>query len=153
MPVAEFTRLPKHTIPLHYDLSIFPNLNDFTNTGNIQIQLKIDKQKLTSNIIRIHACEIEIKKALLNDTPFQSVSYCEDNEEAHLTFGQNLEEFLSEILTEKDDDNLLSIEYSSTINNKLKGFYRSKFVNRQGKEDYIATTHFEPTGSDFFWRF
>jgi puromycin-sensitive aminopeptidase len=37
----------------------------------------------------------------------------------------------------------LHIKYTGIINNKLKGFYRSKYTNRAGAESYAAVTQFE----------
>ncbi len=37
----------------------------------------------------------------------------------------------------------LHIKYVGTLNNKLKGFYRSKYTNKAGEEAYAAVTQFE----------
>jgi len=43
---------------------------------------------------------------------------------------------------------VLSIEFAGILNDKLKGFYRSKYTGADGQEErYAAVTHFEPTGA------
>ncbi len=37
----------------------------------------------------------------------------------------------------------LSIAFSGELNDKMKGFYRSKYKNLQGEEKYCAVTQFE----------
>jgi puromycin-sensitive aminopeptidase len=37
----------------------------------------------------------------------------------------------------------LHIDYSGILNDKLKGFYRSKYTHPSGEERYAATTQFE----------
>jgi puromycin-sensitive aminopeptidase len=41
---------------------------------------------------------------------------------------------------------VLSLEFAGTLNDKLKGFYRSKYTSADGQEErYAAVTQFEPT--------
>ena len=37
----------------------------------------------------------------------------------------------------------LNLQFSGTISEKLRGFYRSRYVTPDGDERYVATTHFE----------
>ncbi len=37
----------------------------------------------------------------------------------------------------------LHIKYTGSLNDKLKGFYRSKYTNKAGEEAYAAVTQFE----------
>jgi len=37
----------------------------------------------------------------------------------------------------------LKIKFEGTLNDRMKGFYRSKFKNDKGEDDFMATTQFE----------
>jgi puromycin-sensitive aminopeptidase len=37
----------------------------------------------------------------------------------------------------------LKIKFEGILNDKLKGFYRSKYLHPSGQEKYAATTQFE----------
>ena len=39
----------------------------------------------------------------------------------------------------------LHLEFTGILNDKLRGFYRSRFTDDDGVEHYIATTQFEST--------
>ena len=38
---------------------------------------------------------------------------------------------------------LLSMDFTGQLNDKLKGFYRSKYTGEDGSEKFCAATHFE----------
>ena len=37
----------------------------------------------------------------------------------------------------------LALDFTGELNNKMKGFYRSKYTGLDGKKQYCAVTHFE----------
>ncbi|KAF2359939.1 hypothetical protein FHG87_009311 [Trinorchestia longiramus] len=39
----------------------------------------------------------------------------------------------------------ISMQYQGFLNDKLVGFYRSKYITEDGKESWMATTQFSPT--------
>ena len=107
--MPEFTRLPKHFQPTHYDLTVHPNLKNFSNFGKLKINLKIDSSKITNNIIRIHSSEIVIESAVFNGESSKNITYDVENEEAHLEFFESGVEFSHAV---KDgNENLLEISY------------------------------------------
>ena len=107
--MPEFTRLPKHFQPTLYDLTVHPNLKNFTNFGKLKINLKIDSSKITNNIIRIHSSEIVIESAVFNGQTSKNITYDVENEEAHLEFFESGVEFSHAV---KDgNENLLEISY------------------------------------------
>lgn len=57
-----------------------------------------------------------------------------ESEVATITFGQELPAGVS---------GRLHIEFAGQLNDKLKGFYRTKYVHPSGEERYAATTQFE----------
>ena len=42
---------------------------------------------------------------------------------------------------------MLSIDYDGILNDKLRGFYRTKQVRENGEETFGAVCHFEATGA------
>ena len=63
-----------------------------------------------------------------------SVVLNEESEVATLSFGEELL---------KVGSAKLFIEYTGELNDKLKGFYRSKYIHPSGEVRYAATTQFE----------
>ena len=49
-------------------------------------------------------------------------------------------EFPSDLAT---GEATLLLEYTGTLNDQMRGFYRSKYTDPSGKEKYAATTQFE----------
>lgn len=48
----------------------------------------------------------------------------------------------------------ISLKFRGTLNDKMKGFYRSSYKDATGKEQFIATTQFEVSSlkrSPIFW--
>ena len=70
-----------------------------------------------------------------NGTTLEStnVALNEESELATITFGNAL----------KVGAGKLHINFTGLLNDKLKGFYRSKYVHPSGEERYAATTQFE----------
>ena len=68
-----------------------------------------------------------------NKTKSKQVELNEASEVAKITFGQAL----------VPGSGKLHISYTGQLNDKLKGFYRSKYIHSSGEERYAATTHFE----------
>lgn len=61
------------------------------------------------------------------------IHFDEENETAAIVFGETLNAGVAK----------LHISFSGTINDRLKGFYRSKYIHPSGEERYTATTQFE----------
>ncbi|EGC38962.1 hypothetical protein DICPUDRAFT_45518 [Dictyostelium purpureum] len=123
--------LPDNVIPSKYDLHIKPNLKDFVFDGQVDITVNIVKPTKT---IIIHSIDIDIKSAsILNQKA--TITYYEPEEVAILEFPNELS------VTE---NTVLSIDFTGILNDKLKGFYRSKYTV-DGEDRYIGTTQFEAT--------
>ena len=91
-----------------------------------------------SSSIVLNAAELEISKAKI--TQAGKALYCTTNldtalERATLTADGTLD----------PGEARLEIDFKGTLNDQLSGFYRSKFVDNQGQDAYIATTQFEAT--------
>ena len=82
-------RLPRHVVPSHYDIQLEPDLETFTFTGSVGID--VDVITATSKI-SLNAAEIDIKSATLTSGQVVAeISYDEQFERATLHLADELE--------------------------------------------------------------
>ncbi|TAN21155.1 MAG: M1 family peptidase [Actinomycetota bacterium] len=128
-------RLPRNIVPSKYSIRLRPDFEAFSFWGHESIQLSI---KEISESIVLNAAELLIGSARVtqNGTAFQcTVELDPELERAKLSFEGTL----------SPGDAVLEIDFQGTLNDQLSGFYRSKFLDENGKTHYIATTQFEAT--------
>jgi len=123
-------RLSKNIAPIEYDIQLKPDLDNFTFAGIEIITLLVSK---ATKILTLHSKEIEIETARIGEI-FGKVSYNEKSETATFTFPKNIEDGVMQ----------LHIVFKGIINDKMRGFYRSKYSVSE-KEYFMATTQFEAT--------
>ena len=131
------TMLPTAVRPSAYDLTLHPDLEKFTFLGEEDIDLTIHEP--TSEIV-MNADEIEIQEARLTLADGASLEPCcidFDKEEETVTVG--FDEELS------PGQARLHLKFMGELNDKLRGFYRSKYTDSEGAEKYLATTQLEAT--------
>ena len=128
-------QLEKHIFPIHYDLTLAPDLLSSTFSGKEIIKIKIDKEV---NKIILHSKDIDI----------ETVKYTNGKEEqfaTKITYDTEKETTIFYFKNKiKKGRGGLSIVFSGIINDNLRGFYKSKYL-LDGKEKHIATTQFEAT--------
>ncbi len=116
--------------PTHYSLHLEPNLETFKFKGRSVIDMEsetpVSEVTLHTLEITYHDVKVQIGEELLD------VKYSEDPEkqELHLHFPKPASKFS------------LHFDYTGEHNDKLAGFYRSKFFV-DGKEEYVAVTQFQ----------
>ncbi|HEY2039347.1 MAG TPA: M1 family metallopeptidase [Edaphobacter sp.] len=125
-PAAFAQRLPGGVHPEHYSLTLTPDLNAATFTGEETIDVVLDTP---SKEITLNAIEI---KFLSVKAGSQTAEVSEDKakEQATFTFPEALPAGKA----------TLKISYTGILNDKLRGFYLSKTKKRN-----YAVTQFEPT--------
>src|SRR6266404_7282141 len=123
-------RLSKNVTPIAYNIELKPDLDNFTFTGIETITLNILEK--TKNIT-LHSKEIEIDTADISKI-FAKISYDKNRETATFAFPKI-------IPTGKYK---LTLVFKGILNDKMRGFYRSKYVVN-GRERHMATTQFEAT--------
>ena len=129
-------RLPGATVPSAYDLRLTPDLSSFTFDGEvaISIELRDPTRKITLNAI-----ELEVKDALFSRPDGEpvsgEVSYDPAAETVTITFPQEL----------RPGGATLILSFAGILNDRLRGFYRSAYVDGEGRERHLASTQFEPT--------
>jgi len=121
----------KDVFPTHYDLDFEPDFKKFIFHGKERVSVKISKP--TSKII-LNSAELEIKKCRItwNGKEIKpKIILDTKTEELTLVFSQKI-----------SGTAILSIDFIGQLNDKLVGFYRSKYKYK-GKEKHLATTQFE----------
>ena len=133
-----FQRLPQNVKPILYDITLKPDLVNFTFAGIQSVQVEVVS---STNSIVLNSTEIDIVSASfssINDgTEIQgSISYDEKEERVILTFNETI----------KPGKGHLKLVFNGILNDKMVGFYRTQYRSPlTNKDEYAATTQFEPT--------
>lgn len=126
-------RLPVHITPHRYKIMLKPDLEEFTFYGEETIDIDVSKR---TKEITLHSADLEIDSAELlhksKDVWAGKIAYNEKAETVTLAFPKTIEE----------GKGILKIIFRGILNDKMRGFYRSKYMV-DGGEKYLATTQFE----------
>ena len=147
------SRLPKHTIPLHYNIN-YSKLDLVTGIfkGSVEISLKFCGKTLIDSI-QLHTLELHIldgslkqvsssgcDDASIHEYKLTEIRYCKRNQISSLLF----DGFKSSELSEGELC-VLSLDFSGKLNKQMKGLYQSNYTGLDGKNQVMACTQFEPT--------
>lgn len=126
-------RLPRHTLPDHYDIRLVLDLDTFTFTGSVGIDLEVTEA--TQNLV-LNAAEVEIKSAeLSNGVGIEEIVHDHEQERATLALASVLEPGAYR----------LELEHSGIINDQLRGLYRAFYKDADGQTHPIATSQCQST--------
>ena len=130
-------RLPTTVRPQKYALTLRPDLAAFTFEGEEDVVLRVSRPEKT---IVLHANELKVKEAgvtLANGSlvPAANIEHDEASQQLRLTFPRAIPAGTA----------TLSLKFTGILNDRLRGFYRSKYTTADGKEGWMATTQFEAT--------
>ncbi|XP_030094078.1 thyrotropin-releasing hormone-degrading ectoenzyme [Serinus canaria] len=131
-------RLPRHLRPLHYNLMLSAFMENFTFSGEVNVQLEV---RNASRYIVLHAHRMHI----------EAVRVAEDKlaggvQVARTFFYPQTQMFvvvLNRSLEVQKSYNL-KIIYNALIENELLGFFRSSYV-LHGERRFLGVTQFSPT--------
>ncbi|HEV7423827.1 MAG TPA: M1 family metallopeptidase, partial [Candidatus Paceibacterota bacterium] len=123
-------RLSKSVFPTEYNIKLKPDLKNFTFEGIETITLSVIK---ATKILTLHSKELEIDTVRIGEV-FGRISYNEKNETATFAFPKTIPAGKIK----------LSLVFKGILNDKMRGFYRSRY-HIKGKEHHLATTQFEAT--------
>lgn len=128
-------RLSKYIIPKRYKITLFPKLQEFVFDGEEEIIIDIKK---STKEITLHAAELDIGFAeiLQGHKKIKSIkiSYDDKKETATIKFDKTISK----------GEAKLKLKFTGMLNDKMRGFYRSKYLH-DGKPHYLAVTQFEST--------
>ncbi|HYF47289.1 MAG TPA: M1 family metallopeptidase, partial [Acidimicrobiales bacterium] len=128
-------RLPRTVAPARYDLTLRPDLDDATFRGTVRIDVTVAEP--TSEVV-LNAIELEIDEAAVlvgGDRRPAEVVLDEATERLTLTLAEPL----------REGEAVVDLAFRGTLNDQLRGFYRSTFTDERGNEHTLATTQFEAT--------
>lgn len=131
-------RLPKFAIPKSYDLKLKPDLTDCKFSGTVEISLDIVAD---TKFIVLNAADLSIDSKSVRfqsgngSKGFQAVEVelLEEDEILVLEFAESLPLGVG----------VLSMSFQGTLNDQMKGFYRSTYEHN-GEKKNMAVTQFEP---------
>ncbi|XP_025023613.1 endoplasmic reticulum aminopeptidase 1, partial [Python bivittatus] len=135
-------RLPKHVVPIHYDLLIHPNLTTLSFTGLSKIEILITQQ--TSSVI-LHSKYLHITK-----TTIHKANDSVDTAKGMMVLEHPTFEQIALVSTEPlqvGHSYIISIEYSANLSDSFHGFYKSTYRTLEGEIRVLASTHFEATAA------
>ena len=129
-------RLPSTVEPTHYDLTLTPDLDAATFAGVEEVAVTVH-QPVTE--IVLNAAELDIREAHLVSAGgaalVGAVTLDEENERATIALSGPA----------APGTWTLRLSFTGTLNDKLRGFYRSTYKDDRGHLHTIATTQFEAT--------
>jgi puromycin-sensitive aminopeptidase len=140
-PSANPHRLPRTVLPRRYDLTLEPDLEAATFAGRETIAVEVRAE--TTEVV-LNSVEIEIDEATADvadeadtgDGPLVAkIAHDDEAERATLTFDRPL----------PAGEATLHLRFRGVLNDKLRGFYRSTFVDGDGVERVLAATQMEAT--------
>ena len=133
-------RLSKNVFPKKYVISLDINLDNFTYSGNQIIDIEINKK---TKRIQLNAAELTIDKCFIQNKDKKRL-------EADVVYEKEIECITFIFPTEIDSGKWeLGIGFHGEIRDDLRGFYKSKFVDDKGNEQWLGTTQFEPTAARY----
>ncbi|KAF3426307.1 hypothetical protein E2986_05312 [Frieseomelitta varia] len=134
-------RLPLEAVPMEYNLYLTVNMDSYTFSGIMQATITAtnDSRTITLNSKNLTINSVHMTNST-NQTQDLIKTIVLDDKYEILTI--NLPEKIV-----KNEKYVLTIEYNGTLNDQLRGFYRSSSTKKDGTPTYVAATHFEPTGA------
>jgi len=123
-------KLDENTKPLLYELLLKPDLNTKTFEGQIKI---VFDQITPTKEIRLHSLGLQVT---LNDPQLYELTEVPEVEQIKI-YKKDGSEFLS-------GPQSIALSFRGSLNEQLRGFYKSTYKDENGNEKIIATTHFEP---------
>jgi len=132
-----FERLPKDVVPSNYALKLQPNLTTFTFEGEETISVEV---KHSTDTIVLNSADITVKAATFTAgegtaVEASNIAYASEDETVSFTFPAPL----------MVGSGSLFVSFSGELNDKMKGFYRSKYPGADGEDRFCAVTQFEAT--------
>jgi puromycin-sensitive aminopeptidase len=128
-------RLPRTVVPSRYDLRLEPDLANATFDGTVAIT--VDVKEATDTIV-LNAIELEVTSADISvqGGERQPVSILLDADTERCTLsGQSF----------PVGPAVVYFTFSGILNDKLRGFYRSTFIDAEGVSQTIAVTQMQAT--------
>jgi aminopeptidase N len=129
---ADDHRLPGGVKPTAYRLTIDPDLNALTYAGSVEIDIVADAG---TKQIEVNALDLAIAGATINGIPVR-MAVDAKRERVAVTAPKPLKGKAT-----------LGFKFTGVISEKMRGFYRSRYVLPDGTNRFMGTTQFEATSA------
>ncbi|CEH17992.1 leucyl aminopeptidase [Ceraceosorus bombacis] len=138
----EFFRLPTHTKPTHYDLTILSDLQSLRFSGLVTIHLDVIKE--TDQIVLNAGEGLNVNKAAVQADALKT----ENKSIVSLDVDKKHERITAKLATTlpKGSKATISVAFESEIDASMMGYYRSTWEH-EGKKGFYALTQFEATAA------
>ncbi|XP_051551970.1 leucyl-cystinyl aminopeptidase-like [Myxocyprinus asiaticus] len=123
-------RLPVSVHPVHYNISIHPNLTSMSFQGNVLIIVQVLQE--TKKVV-LHSSDMKIIKATFESKEVKILEY-KPWQQIAIKFPEDL----------KKGQYVLKIDYTANFSSSYDGFYNSSYVDTTGTKRVLAATQFEP---------
>lgn len=127
-------RLPTTVLPSNYDLTIVPDFHSNTFTGEVTIRVNVT-EPVSATVLNVKELEVQEAHITYDTGTRLNGSASIDPKLERLTINY------AGILGIGECD--LRIKFTGILNDKLRGFYRSTYMDAQGTEQKIGCTQFE----------
>ena len=125
--------------PLRYRIELVPDLGAAQFSGSVEIDVRVHEQ--TDRIV-LNAAELEISGATVSPPAGEAG----EPAEASISLDEAAERLvLTTAAPIARGDAAVRLSFKGTLNDKLRGFYRSTFTDVEGRIHTIATTQMEST--------
>ena len=129
-------RLDKNAQPEKYEIFIEPDLENEKFTGNESIHLSINKP---TKQIKLNSIGLKINNVKLinsnKEEVYPDIKFDDEHEMVEFNFNQEI----------NSGNYSLYLEFSGILDNSLRGFYMSTYIDEKGESHKIGTTQFEST--------
>lgn len=127
--------LPTNVIPKHYDVTLEPDLKNFTFNGKVLIDFDVQEEaksiSLHTHEITIHSANIKSGDAVTVSS--SAITYDESKQVSKIELQSSLPKGKTQ----------LEIKFTGQLNDQMAGFYRSTYKKPDGSEGVLATTQME----------
>jgi len=135
-PMSDPYRLPRTVVPSRYELTLTPDLRTAAFAGEETVTVTVGE---AVREVLLNAADLEIGAVLAWDEGGRQVAARAELEPAHerarLVFAEPL----------APGRWRLRLAFTGALNDKLRGFYRSRYTDADGVEHLLAATQFEAT--------
>ncbi len=125
-------RLPRTVIPTRYELVLEPALAEATFSGTVTVSVEVREP---TAVIVLNAAELAIDEATVDGLGPVAVELDEATERCRLVLDAAIAVGAATI----------RLRFRGTLNDKLRGFYRSTYQDADGRTHTVATTQMQPT--------
>ncbi|CAE7877035.1 NPEPPS [Symbiodinium necroappetens] len=133
---AQSSLLTASVLPEEYDLTLEPDLEQFTFDGIVKITCDVH---VATDSVSVHAMDLVLSQAVFK--PHGSSTVIKADEISTKAKMKTATLGFDEVLPV--GKGVLEIKFRGILNDQMAGFYRSQYTDSCGKKRFMATTQFE----------